>query len=196
MNRGPTLRIGAIGQDVFRLQRLLVELKLLTFDQIDGAFGAPTESAVKDFQQGSGLTTDGIVGTQTWSGLPADPHTPCLSLGATGNSLSALQKFSRRMQHKIRPLTRDRLMACLVTEPKLPCALINLTAGSEWMASWGIVHDGCRRARLERPWRRFPGSLQRSGTERCCVRTLEPLPQCRPREIGANPQPKRKALKA
>jgi len=92
MNHGPTLSIGATGQDVLRLQRLLVELKLLPFDHIDGTFGTETESAVKDFQQGSGLTNDGIVGTQTWSRLPADPHTPRLSVGATGNSVSALQK--------------------------------------------------------------------------------------------------------
>ena len=92
MNRGPTLGIGGTGQDVLRLQRLLVELKLLAFDHIDGRFGAATEAAVKDFQQGQGLTTDGIVGAETWSSLPADPHTPRLSVGATGNSVSALQK--------------------------------------------------------------------------------------------------------
>ena len=50
MNRGPTTGIGATGQDVLRLQRLLVELKLLAFDHIDGRFGAVTEAAVKDFQ--------------------------------------------------------------------------------------------------------------------------------------------------
>ena len=92
MNRGPTLGVGATGQDVFRLQRLLVELKLLAFDHIDGRFGAATEAAVKDFQQGHGLTTDGIVGAETWSSLPADPRTPRLSVGAMGNSVSALQK--------------------------------------------------------------------------------------------------------
>ena len=92
MNGGPKLGIGATGQDVLRLQPLLVELKLLAFDHIDGRFGAATEAAVKDFQQGHGLTTDGIVGAQTWSSLPADPHTPRLSVGAMGNSVSALQK--------------------------------------------------------------------------------------------------------
>ncbi len=92
MNSGPTLSFGATGPDVLRLQRLLVELKLLTFDRIDGTFGAATESAVKNFQQGNGLTTDGIVGTQTWSRFPPDPHTPGLSVGAAGNSVSALQK--------------------------------------------------------------------------------------------------------
>ena len=92
LNHGPTLSIGATGQDVRRVQRLLVELKLLTFERIDGTFDAATESAVKDFQQGIGLTGDGIVGTQTWSRLPADPHTPRLSIGAAGNAVSALQK--------------------------------------------------------------------------------------------------------
>jgi peptidoglycan hydrolase-like protein with peptidoglycan-binding domain len=38
------------------------------------------------------LTVDGIVGTLTWSKLPADPQTPPLSEGATGSSVSALQK--------------------------------------------------------------------------------------------------------
>jgi murein L,D-transpeptidase YcbB/YkuD len=92
MNSGPTLSIGATGPDVRRLQRLLVEIKSLSFGQIDGSFGANTESAVKDFQAGNGLTVDGIVGPQTWSKLPADPGTPTLSEGATGTAVSALQK--------------------------------------------------------------------------------------------------------
>jgi peptidoglycan hydrolase-like protein with peptidoglycan-binding domain len=92
MNHGPTLRVGSMGPDVIRLQRLLVELKLLTFEHIDGTFSAATETAVKDFQQGNGLIADGVVGTQTWTKLPPDPHTPRLSEGATGNPVSALQK--------------------------------------------------------------------------------------------------------
>ena len=92
MNSGPTLSIGASGADVRRLQRLLVEIKDLNYDQINGHFGATTEGAVKDFQQGESLTVDGIVGPQTWSKLPADPDTPLLSEGATGPVVSALQK--------------------------------------------------------------------------------------------------------
>ena len=64
MNSGPTLQSGSTGPDVRRLQRLLVELKILSFDHIDGNFGAPTEAAVKDFQSGDGLSVDGIVGPQ------------------------------------------------------------------------------------------------------------------------------------
>lgn len=92
MNHGPTLRASSTGPDVIRVQRLLVELKLLGFDRIDGTFSADTETAVKDFQQGNALTVDGVVGTQTWSKLPPDPQTPRLSEGATGNPVSALQK--------------------------------------------------------------------------------------------------------
>jgi peptidoglycan hydrolase-like protein with peptidoglycan-binding domain len=55
MNSGPTIRSGSTGPDVRRLQRLLVELKILTFDHIDGNFGSTTEAAVRDFQSGNGL---------------------------------------------------------------------------------------------------------------------------------------------
>lgn len=92
MNSGPTLTIGTIGQDVARLQRLLVELKILDFQRIDGEFGTATQSAVKDFQTGEGLTVDGIVGPQTWAKLPADPQTSRLAEGDTGGAVKALQQ--------------------------------------------------------------------------------------------------------
>ena len=92
MNSGPTLSIGATGHDVRRLQRLFVMTKVLTPSGITGSFDAATEQAVKDFQQGEGLTVDGIVGPQTWQALPADPNTPTLSRGASGNSVIGLQK--------------------------------------------------------------------------------------------------------
>lgn len=92
MNSGPTLSIGATGHDVRRLQRILVMTKVLAPSNITGSFDATTEQAAKDFQQGTGLTVDGIVGPQTWQALPADPNTPTLSRGASGNSVTALQK--------------------------------------------------------------------------------------------------------
>ena len=81
MNSGPTLSIGATGHDVRRLQRIFVMTKVLAPSNITGSFDATTEQAVKDFQQGAGLTADGIVGPQTWQALPADPNTPTLSRG-------------------------------------------------------------------------------------------------------------------
>jgi peptidoglycan hydrolase-like protein with peptidoglycan-binding domain len=91
MNSGPTLSLGATGVDVKRLQRLLVEIKDLNYDQIDGNFGPITEAVVKVFQESESLTVDGIVGPQTWAKLPADPNTPLLSEGATGPVVAALQ---------------------------------------------------------------------------------------------------------
>jgi peptidoglycan hydrolase-like protein with peptidoglycan-binding domain len=91
MNNGPTLSVGATGHDVRRLQRIFVMTKALPATEITGTFDSTTEQAVKDFQQGSGLTVDGIVGPQTWHALPADPDTPTLSRGASGNSVVALQ---------------------------------------------------------------------------------------------------------
>jgi peptidoglycan hydrolase-like protein with peptidoglycan-binding domain len=92
MNSGPTISMGSSGADVRRLQRLLVEMKLLDFPGIDGSFGPNTDGAVRSFQQSAGLVDDGIVGPLTWGALPADPNTPLLSQGSTGGAVSALQQ--------------------------------------------------------------------------------------------------------
>jgi len=92
MNNGPTISIGSTGRDVRRLQRLFVMMKVLAPGNITGTFDSTTEQAVKDFQQGAGLTVDGIVGPITWQALPADPNTPLLRRGMSGSVVTALQK--------------------------------------------------------------------------------------------------------
>ena len=92
MNSGPTISIGSTGKDVRRLQRIFVMTKVLGPSNITGTFDSTTEQAVKDFQQGEGLTVDGIVGPITWQALPADPNTPLLARGASGSVVTALQK--------------------------------------------------------------------------------------------------------
>src|SRR5207302_8472743 len=92
MNSGPTISIGSTGHDVRRLQRIFVMTKVLAPGTITGNFGSTTEQAVKDFQQGAGLTMDGIVGPMTWQALPADANTPLLARGASGSVVDALQK--------------------------------------------------------------------------------------------------------
>ena len=67
-------------------------IKLLDFTHITGTYGAQTVQAVKDFQSSAGLTVDGVAGPATWAALPADPNTPRLARGATGASVTALQK--------------------------------------------------------------------------------------------------------
>ena len=91
MNSGPTLSIGATGHDVRRLQRIFVMTRRSLRAVSQALSTRTTEQAVKDFQQGAGLTVDGIVGPQTWQALPADPNTPTLSRDASGNSVTALQ---------------------------------------------------------------------------------------------------------
>jgi peptidoglycan hydrolase-like protein with peptidoglycan-binding domain len=90
VNHGPVLRNGSTGDDVRRLQRVLVMMKSLAFEQIDGVFGPKTESAVRDVQAAEGLTVDGVVGPQTWGALPADPNTPQIARGAHGAVVTAL----------------------------------------------------------------------------------------------------------
>jgi peptidoglycan hydrolase-like protein with peptidoglycan-binding domain len=92
MNSGPTLSSGSTGSDVERLQRLLVEMHILDFHGIDGAYGPVTEDAVRAFQGSEGLAVDGVVGSATWGALPEDPDTPVLANGASGLPVAALQE--------------------------------------------------------------------------------------------------------
>ena len=67
----PLLKRGARGAYVKFLQQKL-ESFLIPVGEIDGIFGAKTESAVRKFQQEKGLTVDGIVGVNTWTMLNAE----------------------------------------------------------------------------------------------------------------------------
>ncbi|MCA1683602.1 MAG: peptidoglycan-binding protein [Actinobacteria bacterium] len=96
MNSGPTIQAGAKGDAVRRLQRILVMIKLLGYEGIDGDFGPKTTAAVKSFQESSGIGVDGIAGADTWSALPPDPGTVLLAQGSTGPKVSALQGALRK----------------------------------------------------------------------------------------------------
>lgn len=63
----PTLRRGSKGDLVAQLQTFLS--KDGSNLQIDGIFGAGTQSAVRAFQSRHGLVVDGIVGPKTWAEL-------------------------------------------------------------------------------------------------------------------------------
>jgi peptidoglycan hydrolase-like protein with peptidoglycan-binding domain len=86
----PTISQGATGDVVKRLQRALRRTPD-TGLAVDGDFGPATEAAVKEFQQGNGLTVDGIVGPNTWNALPDGGPMPTLEVGSTGPVVSSLQ---------------------------------------------------------------------------------------------------------
>jgi peptidoglycan hydrolase-like protein with peptidoglycan-binding domain len=86
----PTISLGASGDAVRRLQRALRRTANLGV-VVDGAFGPATRTAVEQFQQGEGLTVDGIVGPLTWAALPDGGPMPLLEVGSTGPAVSSLQ---------------------------------------------------------------------------------------------------------
>ncbi len=56
---------------------------------VDGAFGAKTEAAVKDYQRKNKLVVDGVVGTKTWQALGvADTNSKCIEAGVIYMPLS------------------------------------------------------------------------------------------------------------
>ena len=64
-----TLKRGDHGYAVTNLQNLLYQLNMFDIDDIDGKFGAKTETAVKQFQKEAGLKQDGKVGYNTFAAL-------------------------------------------------------------------------------------------------------------------------------
>jgi peptidoglycan hydrolase-like protein with peptidoglycan-binding domain len=86
----PTIRQGATGKAVRRLQRALFRTANHEI-QIDGIFGWQTEEAVVDFQKSDALTPDGVVGPLTWHGLPDGGPMPLLAEGSTGEVVRSLQ---------------------------------------------------------------------------------------------------------
>lgn len=64
----PMLRKGAQGNITKLLQEKLVSLGYST-NGVDGIFGSGTYSAVREFQKTRGLSSDGIVGQNTWRKL-------------------------------------------------------------------------------------------------------------------------------
>lgn len=85
-----TLKIGARGNDVIKLQILLNGyLNPAIKIKNDGHFGKQAMDAVKAFQKKKGLTSDGIVGSKTWSALSGNAKTHMSIQNTTESAISA-----------------------------------------------------------------------------------------------------------
>lgn len=90
---GPTLRRGANGDEVVRLQSLLNHTDEVAESlAVDGVFGGATDKAVRQFQVAHPpLAVDGVVGPMTWGALsttpmePQDPESVAKKLFARGS---------------------------------------------------------------------------------------------------------------
>lgn len=87
----PTLRQGSQSNFVYLLQFMLVQNGFNV--SIDGVFGSRTASAVRNYQTLNNLSSDGIVGRNTWRTLLFLPPYPILRQGARGTYVSFLQRL-------------------------------------------------------------------------------------------------------
>lgn len=87
----PTLRQGSQSNFVYLLQFMLVQNGFNV--SIDGVFGSRTASAVRNYQTLNNLSSDGIVGRNTWKTLLFLPPYPILRQGARGTYVSFLQRL-------------------------------------------------------------------------------------------------------
>lgn len=86
----PLFRKGDTGPEVYAIQHLL---RAHGYNlAVDGIFGTETRQQVLNFQLASGLSTDGIVGPQTWTAL-IQGNT--VKVGSTGQAVRAVQRLLR-----------------------------------------------------------------------------------------------------
>lgn len=95
----PTLRTGSQGNFVYLLQYILSQNGFSL--SVDGVFGPNTANAVQSFQTANGLTSDGIVGNNTWRTLLVLPPRPTVRQGDRGVYVKYLQQ---KLTSKLYPL--------------------------------------------------------------------------------------------
>ncbi|BEP16128.1 hypothetical protein acdb102_44390 [Acidothermaceae bacterium B102] len=136
MSTPPTISQGSTGTTVSWAQYLLVR-RTLSYQDIDGIFGPKTKTAVEEFQSGSGLTADGIVGPHTWAALGGDGvEPPSLHDGSHGAVVQRLQVSLNEGRGEFAPTTNPVLATDGLYGPKTAAAV----RGTQQEA--GITADG------------------------------------------------------
>jgi len=136
MSTPPTISQGSTGTTVSWAQYLLVR-RTLSYQDIDGIFGHQTKTAVEEFQRGSGLRVDGIIGPLTWAALGGDGvEPPSLHDGSHGAVVERLQVSLNEGRGEFAPTTNPVLATDGVYGPKTAAAV----RGTQQEA--GISADG------------------------------------------------------
>lgn len=86
-----TLRSGSTGPQVAAAQTLL-NAQGFAAGTADGVFGTKTGTAVKAFQSARGLSSDGVIGRQSWTALLSAGTKPVLQEGSSGADVKRLQR--------------------------------------------------------------------------------------------------------
>jgi zinc D-Ala-D-Ala carboxypeptidase len=81
----PVYKSGDSGENVWTIQYMLRQRGYSL--SADGQFGTGTDGVVKQFQAAKGLTSDGVVGNNTWEALIVTSN-----LGSSGDAVRALQR--------------------------------------------------------------------------------------------------------
>jgi hypothetical protein len=88
----PLLKYGSYGPDVLLVQ------ECLRCKPLDSDFGSITEEAVEKFQEESGLSIDGVVGTDTWTALEQEfdlpPYPPPMFPTLTNHQIDTICEFA------------------------------------------------------------------------------------------------------
>ena len=109
----PTLRRGSRGNPVKQMQRqLAMHMEIDDDNFIDGMFGPNTEQSVRRFQKQTGLTTDGIVGEQTWRALLQDPSSRDAPRHQPGQTAQTTDRKLTGDSNGMNPAIVDRVKRC------------------------------------------------------------------------------------
>jgi peptidoglycan hydrolase-like protein with peptidoglycan-binding domain len=138
----PMLQQGAEGSDVSRLQQLLNRAGVSV--PVTGTFGPLTDAAVRQFQSSRGLTSDGVVGPQTWAALDKQPDQPDVPPGGPGTPSSAARPMLQ-LDAEGPDVTR---LQQLLTAAGFPCSVDGEfgpqteSAVRQFQSSRGLESDG------------------------------------------------------
>ena len=113
--RSDVMQLGDTGENISQVQRQLSALGYLS-GEVTGAFDYPTETAVRLFQMGNGLSATGRVGGDTLSALLSDTALPANSADVQATFTALIAGRSADIQTRI----ADIAMALVGTEFPAP----------------------------------------------------------------------------